>query len=1288
LNSHYVYLILIRTTTTMKKLLPALLFLNQLLCFQNAKSQTMGALYGYANGGDSGGGVIYRYDALSSQDSIIYSFPTITWNPQGSLVQATDGNFYGMVDNGGKYGLGAIFRISPSGSFKVIADFNNSNGAHPYYNNLIQGLDGNLYGMTRSGGSGTGTIFKCTLSGTLTTLTNAVRDPEGSLIQTADSMLYGMTCQGGSFNDGTIFKCTTHGVLTTLVNFNSTNGAAPYGSLLFGKDSNLYGMTSYGGTSNDGTIFKCTTLGVLTTLHSFNGTDGKNPQGSLIQAKDSNLYGMTYFGGTSNDGTIFKCSTSGVLTTLHSFIGTDGQYPNGSLIQASDSNLYGMTPQGTGESIFRCSPSGSFTPIFYFTANSGSVAFGNLIQATDGNLYGMAEWGGVASQGTIFKCTTGGSLTVLHSFSSMVWGTGPVGNLIQAKDGNFYGMTGYGGYYGVGIIFKLSPGGVLTKMADFNTIHGCTPYGGLLQASDGNFYGLALGGTGGNPVGVIFKLTPLGVLSTLASFSMFSNGAYPYGTLIQGFDGNLYGMTHAGGLNLDGNIFKCTLSGTLTDFADFNGTNGSYPDGSLIQASDGNFYGLTNTGGTSGKGTLFRCTTFGTITALVNFTGANGANPTGSLMQATNGLLYGMTEFGGIGNQGTFFSYNLFGSLTTLINFSSAIGYWPQGNLMQASDHNLYGMTNQGGPGFGGTIYKFNTTTSVYTNIYNLTGGHYGAGDFWGYTNLEAMSIKATAYISCTNDSASVVVRGGYPAYTYLWSTGATTSSIHNILSAGTYKVTVKDSRGTTLKDSVVISAPVLSVTSLTHSNLRCNGGNTASASISIAGGLGSYTYSWNTLPIQTSAIASGLSAGGYTVTVTDSASCTITASVNVLQPAALTAAMGSVTNVVCYGGSNGSAMVNPGLGTSPYTYLWSDANTQITPTATGLSAGSYTVNVSDSCGASVTASATITQPIQLRDSISSQTNVACFGGNTGTMKVGVTGGTKQYTYSWTNGATTASVTGLSVGCYTVTVNDSCGSTVSATSCITEPPLLSVRDSVVHDTICPGNCTQIFDIITGGALPYASSWAPAAGLTCTFCTNPTACPLTTTTYTTMVTDANGCVASCSVTVFVNSSPSPYATAAMDTVCSSSSTDSLHGFSPPGGTFSGSGVSGNNFNPGIAGSGLHTIYYYVPNACPDSVTLNIMVETCVGTPGVKSQDNEVVIYPNPNNGVFTVSIRNDQLGISNQIEIYNMLGEKIYIGKINSATTELDLSNQAQGIYLYRMTEQGNLVSEGKFIIAK
>ncbi len=366
----------------------------------------------------------------------------------------------------------------------------------------------------------------------------------------------------------------------------------------------------------------------LNTLFSFDGTDGAGPGGwALVQGTDGDLYGTTQGGGAYNSGTVFKITTGGELKPIYSFC---------------------PSPQ-TG-------------------CPDGEDASG-LVQATNGDFYGTTQGGGANGGGTVFRITARGKLTTLYNFCSQtncVDGKGPGPNeLVQAANGDFYGITGGGGDNAVGTVFKITPGGTLTTLYSFCSQSGCAdgsgPVGGLVQATNGDLYGTTWMG-GASNWGTVSKITPTPpyTLTTLYSFSGSpDSGELPSGTMVQATNGDLYGTTSRG------TIFRMTPGGTLTTI----GTVCCYSYAGLVQATDGNLYGTTIAGGPinnsdcegNGCGTIFKITPAPpyTLTTLYNLCSqancTDGAGP-GALMQATNGNIYGTTAGGGAYGDGTVFS--------------------------------------------------------------------------------------------------------------------------------------------------------------------------------------------------------------------------------------------------------------------------------------------------------------------------------------------------------------------------------------------------------------------------------------------------------------------------------------------------------------------------------------------------------------------------------------------------------------------------------------------------------
>jgi uncharacterized repeat protein (TIGR03803 family) len=336
-----------------------------------------------------------------------------------------------------------------------------------------------------------------------------------------------------------------------LVAFVGSNGCCPqYPAMMAqGRDGSLYGTTPTGGLNNVGIVFKLTPSGNQTILYQFDTTHGSTPNGGLVLGVDGNFYGTTQLGGANSYGNIFKITPAGVLTVLYSFTGNaDGGYPVAPLTLAANGLFYGTSYPGVA---FKMTPAGKLTVINKIPTTS----YGPLLQASDGNFYGVTEFAGTYSAGTVYKIV-GNKVTTLFSFDGP-HGSYPTGGVVQGADGYLYGTTTAGGSTNAGVIYKISTAGALTVLVNFDNVHtlnGYQSFAGLVAGSDANLYGATIwGGNSGD--GVIFQMTTSGAYTPLSSFTeALTDGAYS--TPMQHTNGTIFGLNKRGGVKGDGGIYS------------------------------------------------------------------------------------------------------------------------------------------------------------------------------------------------------------------------------------------------------------------------------------------------------------------------------------------------------------------------------------------------------------------------------------------------------------------------------------------------------------------------------------------------------------------------------------------------------------------------------------------------------------------------------------------------------------------------------------------------------------
>lgn len=465
-------------------------------------------------------------------------------------------------------------------------------------------------------------------------------------------------------------------------------------------------------------------------------------------------------------------------------------------------------------------------------------------------------------------------------------------------------------------------------------------------------------------------------------------------------------------------------------------------------------------------------------------TGINGTNNYSTSVCAQSPLTFTIQGFDPDPGQTITLSWNNgIPGATFTVNGSTATFSWTPGINDISNVPHCFTVTVQDDacPYNGLQTYAFCITVTGFTITVNTTNSNCGA----------------------SNGTATAIVNGGVPPYTYTWSQNGGNGNQHNGLSAGNHWVSVTDANGCTITQIFTVNnngAP--GNINIAFTNVSCFGGANGSATANVNGGQQPYTYLWSNG--ATTQGINGLPAGTYWVQVTTNQGCIKSDTVTITQPPQMLVGA-SIVNVACTGGSNGMATAQPSGGTPPYTYAWS--NGQNTQTATGLSVGSYTVTVTDANGCFVQHSVTITEPTPLVLSVGSMPTT-CFSGADGKAFVLAGGGTPPYAYVWNTNPVqyTDTAHNLAAGTYIVTVVDAHGCSQTASVTVTEPLPVSAALQSLTDVSCNGlsNGSAIVSG-NGGTGPYTYAWntIPAQFgpvLTNVFAGN----------YTVTITDSKGC----------------------------------------------------------------------------------------------------------------------------------------------------------------------------------
>lgn len=713
------------------------------------------------------------------------------------------------------------------------------------------------------------------------------------------------------------------------------------------------------------------------------------------------------------------------------------------------------------------------TVIVFNTTDSSRLYYASNNPAVDGYLAGHNSYGDLAKANKYTPAVAGSSITAAAIYFGVAKGSGNVNVSV-------WDATGTGGSPGTRLTTEVIPISALVTTGPI-LIPFTTP-----AIVNGDYF-----------VGVEFTYGGNDSIA-LVTNSVFSGNANIAWEKWSDLTWNTY--TTGWGVNLKNVIFpvECAPSGPLPN-ASFTGTPRTLCAGSSVSftntSTNATSYTWTFAGGTPSTSTATNPTvtyaTAGNYTVTLVATGANGQDTetqTNYITVRSNPTVTATT---------TNVSCN--GGSNGSINVTVANGTAPYTYLWNN------GATTQNRSSLSAGSYSVTVTDA------NGCTGTASAS----VTQPPAVSLNVTSTpATCAGNtgSATVAATGGTAPYTYLWSTGGTTQTITNLL-PGTYSVTVTTAAGCTSIGNTVVSGstPISLSTSITQAGCgQTNGG----VALTVSGGTTPYTYAWSTG--ATTQNLANVAAGSYSVTVTGASGCTATTTATVTNSGGIALSVSNTVNVSCFGGNNGSITVSASGGNGVYTYAWSNGGG--TNTQTNLTAGTYTITVTDGNGCIATTTGQVTQPNQVVATVSSQTNVSCFGGSNGSASVSATGGSGSYTFNWSGGFTGATRTNLAAGTYTVSAVDNNGCAAATIQVnITQPAQLTANATNTNPGCTAANGSAIVSA-TGGTSPYNYLWSNGI-------TSAQATALVAGSYTVTVTDANSCTATASVTLTATTGPS-------------------------------------------------------------------------------------------------------------------------------------------------------------------
>lgn len=542
----------------------------------------------------------------------------------------------------------------------------------------------------------------------------------------------------------------------------------------------------------------------------------------------------------------------------------------------------------------------------------------------------------------------------------------------------------------------------------------------------------------------------------------------------------------------------------------------------------------------------------------------------------------------------------------------------------------------------------------IMTGTYSLTVTANGCTSGTGTTNvtvntLPVVAATATATVVCTGSNVTL---SGTGATTYTWTGGVTDNVAFPVMANDTYTVTGTDANGCQNTDEISIYVYQLPVVTAT-----CNATTVCAGTNVMLTGSGAMTYAW-TGGVTNNTAFPAMTTETYTVTGTDVSGCTDTATITIMvNPLPVVVAVTADTTV-CYG----TSVTMSGSGAN--TYYWYAPMTGISDNVpfTATHSDVFTVTGVDANGCTNTDVITLTvNPLPVVTANVTDNSIC-----DGTSVIFTGSGSSDVTYSWTssvsgNPVDSVAFTPTMSDTYIVTATDTNGCQNTDQIVVNVYSLPNLLANATATSVCAGTSVTLYGT---GAPSY--SWS--GGVT----DNVAFTPTMTNTYTLTGTDQNGCHDSTTVTITVNALPTVALSLPQDTACQTIGLLTLSGETPAGGSWSGSGVTGNTFDPMASGTGMINITYQYTdgNGCAASATDSIWVDICNGI-STAAEPTDVTLYPNPNNGQFTIQL-SDAPHAPVQVDVLNALGQIVQTFSMNSGKQQVDISAFDNGVYLVRV----------------